>query len=80
MLRSIAGRKPRARWATLSFFDVVGIGATVYLSNADRNRAIARAAKDTGNDAELSSAVLSTKQLPQPVELETAAFAAGSGN
>jgi hypothetical protein len=64
----------------LSFDDVVGIGATVYLSNADRNRAIARPAKDTGNDAELSSAVLSTKQLAQPVERETAAFAAGSGN
>ena len=67
MLRSVAGRERRALWATLSFVFVVGIGATVYLSNADRNQAIARAAKDTRNDAQLLSAVLSNKQLSKPV-------------
>ena len=80
MLRSIAGRKPRARWTTLSFDDVVGIGATVYLFNADRNRAIPRPAKETRNDAELSSAVLSNKQLSKETDLDVGAFAARSGN
>ena len=51
----------------MSFVFVVGIGATVYLSNADRNQAIARAAKDTRNDAQLLSAVLSNKELSKPV-------------
>jgi len=67
VLRSVAGRERRALWATLSFVFAVGIGATVYLSNADRNHAIAKAAKDTRNDAPLLSAVLSNKQLSKPV-------------
>jgi hypothetical protein len=67
LLRSVAGRERRALWATLSFVFVVGIGATMYLSNADRNQAIARAAKDTRNHAQLLSAVLSNKQLSKPV-------------
>jgi hypothetical protein len=51
----------------MSFVFVVGIGATVYLSNADRNQAIAGAAKNTRNDAQLLSAVLSNKELSKPV-------------
>jgi len=64
---SIASRERRALWATLSFVFVVVIGATVYLSHADRNRTIAKAAMETRNDAQLLSTVLNNKELAKPV-------------